>query len=111
VLKEITPKDKIMQLLTLQNANQLIGRTVTTLTQEQAIAKLKDGFKSFVRNIDLAEVISVQSGIDIPVNRKDHDLDGAIIAAIITTPRPLFKGENWTEQELLNMNIKWVYAQ
>jgi len=99
----------MIQLLnSLPNGIWATARTVTPLTKEQAIAKLNRGFQSFVGHATFAEVVSVQTGIDIPVNRQQANLQEDIIAALITTPRRLAEGEQWTEQELLSMPIQWV---
>ena len=84
------------------------GRNVTTISIEVAITFLQNGFTSFIGHQSFAEILTFQTGIEIPVNRSQADLSQQIIAALVTTPRRLAEGEKWTEQEILAMPIQWV---
>jgi len=83
-------------------------RNVTTISTDVAITFLQIGFTSFIGHANFAEILTSQTGIEIPVNRSQADLGSDILAALVTTPRRLAEGEKWTEEEILAMPIQWV---
>jgi len=100
----------IQLLNSLPNAvwNTSKGRNVSSISKDAAIAFLNEGFVSFIGHQSFAEILTSQTGIEIPVNRSQADLSQPIIAALVTTPRRLKEGEKWDEQEILAMPIQWV---
>ena len=77
---------------------------------QEAIKYLRRGFKSNVGHQNYADALSILTGLDIEMNREEvfYDTSDLIIAAIVIPPGRLEEGESWTEDQFLEMPIRWA---
>ena len=63
---------------------------------------------SYVGHSSTAKLFSARLGIDVSVFRGEATLEDLVLIGSFSPPRRLAEGENWAEQEILAMQIKWL---